>query len=55
MLPAGITPVGLPVGVQVVARPRADLLALQVGAAMQRVTDSHRQLPPVVSALAGEP
>lgn len=49
MLPAGITTLGLPAGLQVVARPRADLLTLQVGVAVQRVTNFHRRLPPVCS------
>jgi amidase len=36
-VPAGRTPDGLPVGLQIVTRPRSDLLTLQVGAAFERL------------------
>ncbi len=35
-VPAGRTPDGLPIGLQIVTRPRSDLLTLQVGAAFER-------------------
>ena len=35
-MPAGRTPDGLPIGLQIVTRPRSDLLTLQVGAAFER-------------------
>jgi amidase len=37
-VPAGFTPDGLPVGLQVVGPPRGDLLALQVGHAFEQAT-----------------
>jgi aspartyl-tRNA(Asn)/glutamyl-tRNA(Gln) amidotransferase subunit A len=43
---------GLPVGLQLVARPRDDQRLLAVAAAYQSVTDHHRRRPP---ALMGDP
>jgi amidase len=44
-VPAGFTDAGLPVGLQVVTRPRADLLTLQVGAAFEAATGHGRRRP----------
>ncbi|TCU83822.1 aspartyl-tRNA(Asn)/glutamyl-tRNA(Gln) amidotransferase subunit A [Curtobacterium sp. PhB191] len=46
MMPAGTAPDGLPVGVQLVARPWDDRLVLSAAAAFQRVTTHHRLVPP---------
>jgi aspartyl-tRNA(Asn)/glutamyl-tRNA(Gln) amidotransferase subunit A len=45
MMPAGIAPDGLPVGVQLVARPWQDRLCLAAAAAFQDATDFHRRMP----------
>lgn len=45
-LPAGFDGEGLPLAVQVVGRPWAELLVLRVGAAYQRRTAWHEQRPP---------
>lgn len=44
-LPCGFTGSGLPVGMQVFARPFAEATLLRLGAAFQRETDFHTQLP----------
>jgi amidase len=44
-VPAGFTPQGLPIGLQVVTRPRSDLLTLQVGAAFEAATRHGRRRP----------
>lgn len=44
-LPCGFTSAGLPVGLQIVGRPWAESLVLQVGAALERATDWHRRHP----------
>jgi len=44
-VPAGFTPSGLPVGLQIVTRPRADLLTLQVAAAFEAATAYGRRRP----------
>ncbi|MGC0421790.1 amidase [Embleya sp. AB8] len=44
-VPAGFTPEGLPVGLQIVAAPRADLTVLQVGAAFETATRYGRRRP----------
>jgi aspartyl-tRNA(Asn)/glutamyl-tRNA(Gln) amidotransferase subunit A len=46
-VPAGFDSRGLPVGVQIAARPHADQLALRVAHGFQQVTDAHRQAPPI--------
>ncbi|WP_426724790.1 amidase [Curtobacterium flaccumfaciens] len=45
MMPAGTAPDGLPVGVQLVARPWDDRLVLSAAAAFQRTTTHHRAVP----------
>lgn len=47
-LPMGFGLDGLPLGLQLVARPWAELLLLICGSAYQEVTDWHRRLPPIV-------
>jgi len=44
-VPCGFTAEGLPVGLQISARPGADELALRVALAYQRVTDWHSRMP----------
>ncbi|GAA2548383.1 amidase [Pseudonocardia hydrocarbonoxydans] len=46
-VPAGFTPDGLPVGLQVVGPPRGDLLVLQVGHAYEQATQVGRRRPPL--------
>lgn len=46
-VPAGFTPAGLPIGLQIVTRPRSDLFTLQVGAAFEAVTQFGRRRPPL--------
>jgi aspartyl-tRNA(Asn)/glutamyl-tRNA(Gln) amidotransferase subunit A len=45
-VPCGLTPEGLPVGLQIVARPGDDERALAVAEAYERATDWHRLRPP---------
>jgi amidase len=44
-VPAGFTSQGLPIGLQVVTRPRSDLLTLQVGAVFEAATGHGRRRP----------
>ncbi|MGW7595128.1 amidase family protein, partial [Streptomyces rubiginosohelvolus] len=44
-VPAGFTPGGLPVGVQIVGPHRADFAVLQVGHAFERATGHWRRRP----------
>lgn len=48
-LPAGFTPGGLPVGIQLVAAHRADVTLLQMAAALEQATNHALHRPPVVS------
>ncbi len=54
MMPAGIAPDGLPVGVQLVGRPWADGTVLSAAVAFQRATAHHLRVPPA-SASEGRP
>ncbi|HBF31225.1 amidase [Rhizobium sp.] len=45
MLPSGLGGHGLPTGIQIVARPGADALCLQLGASFQAATQYHRLSP----------
>lgn len=44
-VPAGFTPAGLPVGLQIVGRPRAERAVLEVGAAYETATGHGRRRP----------
>lgn len=48
-VPAGFTPGGLPVGLQIVGPHRADLSVLQIGHAFEQATGHWRQRPPVAT------
>jgi Asp-tRNA(Asn)/Glu-tRNA(Gln) amidotransferase A subunit family amidase len=50
-LPCGFTSTGLPVAIQLAARKWDEASLLRLGAAYQRVTDWHRERPPVVRDL----
>jgi amidase len=52
-VPAGFTPDGLPVGLQIVGRARDDLGVLQLAHAFETATACWRQRPPLVVATAG--
>ncbi len=49
-VPAGFTDNGLPVGIQIVGRMRADLSVLQMGHAFEQATHIGARRPPIVSA-----
>jgi amidase len=49
-VPAGFTPDGLPVGLQIVGRHRGDLEVLQVGHAFERATEFWRMRPALLAA-----
>jgi aspartyl-tRNA(Asn)/glutamyl-tRNA(Gln) amidotransferase subunit A len=44
-LPAGLHSSGLPIGIQIAARPRSDMVCLKIGQAYQKVTDHHLAIP----------
>ncbi|MEP9380683.1 amidase [Aquabacter sp. CN5-332] len=44
-IPAGFTAHGLPVGLQIIGRPFEEAAILSIGAAFQRETDFHMQMP----------
>jgi aspartyl-tRNA(Asn)/glutamyl-tRNA(Gln) amidotransferase subunit A len=48
-VPCGFTSVGLPVGLQISARPGADELVLQVARAYERATDWHKRTPAIAT------
>lgn len=50
-VPAGFTAAGLPVGLQIVGRPRDDLGVLQLAHAFERVTETWRRRPAILSNL----
>jgi amidase len=49
-VPAGFTPEGLPVGIQIVGRFRDDWTVLQVGYAFEQATRVGERRPSVVAA-----
>jgi aspartyl-tRNA(Asn)/glutamyl-tRNA(Gln) amidotransferase subunit A len=50
-LPAGLSDAGLPVGLQLLARPGLDAALLRIGVAFQRATDWHRRTPDLAPLL----
>jgi aspartyl-tRNA(Asn)/glutamyl-tRNA(Gln) amidotransferase subunit A len=48
-VPCGFTGEGLPVGLQISARPSADELALRVAHAYEQATDWHKRIPPIAA------
>lgn len=48
-VPCGFTPAGLPVGMQVSARPGDDLIVLRLAHAYEQATEWHKRLPSIVS------
>jgi aspartyl-tRNA(Asn)/glutamyl-tRNA(Gln) amidotransferase subunit A len=50
-LPAGLSADGLPLGVQLLARPGFDAALLRLGVAFQRATDWHRRTPDLAPLL----
>ena len=52
-VPAGFTPGGLPVGLQVVGRPGDDLGVLQVAHALEQVFRAHERAPDLVALRGG--
>jgi len=48
-VPCGFTPEGLPVGVQIVGRPRDDLGVLQLAHAFEQATGFGKHRPPIAS------
>jgi aspartyl-tRNA(Asn)/glutamyl-tRNA(Gln) amidotransferase subunit A len=44
-IPAGFTPKGLPVGMQLIGRSFFEATLLTIGAAFQRATDFHDKVP----------
>ncbi|MGH2560617.1 MAG: amidase [Thermomicrobiales bacterium] len=47
-VPCGFTPEGLPVGIQIVGRPRADFSVLQLAHAFEQSTECWKRRPPIV-------
>jgi aspartyl-tRNA(Asn)/glutamyl-tRNA(Gln) amidotransferase subunit A len=47
-VPSGFTRVGLPVGMQLIGRSFEEATLLRIGAAFQRATDFHAQVPKLV-------
>jgi amidase len=50
-VPSGFTPEGLPVGIQIVGRPRDDLGVLQLAHAFEQATAFWKRRPPVAAGL----
>jgi amidase len=48
-VPCGFTPEGLPVGIQIVGRPRADFAVLQLAHAFEQATHHWQRRPPVAA------
>ena len=54
-VPCGFTKEGLPVGLQISARPGSDLQVLRIADAYEQATNWHRQSPPDSNRYASEP
>jgi len=54
-VPCGFTKAGLPVGLQISARPGSDLQVLRIADAYEQATNWHRQSPPDSNRYASEP
>ncbi|MCW2598404.1 MAG: Amidase [Frankiales bacterium] len=50
-VPSGLSSTGLPMGVQLVARPFAEATAFRAAQVIQRATDFHTAVPPLVASL----
>jgi Asp-tRNA(Asn)/Glu-tRNA(Gln) amidotransferase A subunit family amidase len=48
-IPAGFGSDGMPIGIELAARPYAEELCLRFAHAFQQLTDHHRQVPPLVA------
>jgi Asp-tRNA(Asn)/Glu-tRNA(Gln) amidotransferase A subunit family amidase len=48
-IPCGVTPGGLPVGLQIVGRPRGEAAVLRAAAAFEAAQPWAGRIPPVVS------
>jgi amidase len=46
-VPAGFTSTGLPVGLQIVGKPRGDLELLRIAYAFEQATQHHLRQPPI--------
>jgi aspartyl-tRNA(Asn)/glutamyl-tRNA(Gln) amidotransferase subunit A len=51
-LPMGFTDAGLPLSLQLAARPFEEALLVTAGDAYQTVTDWHRRVPPLAATVA---
>ena len=51
-VPSGLNSEGLPMGVQIVARPFDEATAFRAAHALQSATDFHTAAPPILSAAA---
>jgi amidase len=52
-VPAGFTPEGLPVGIQIVGRYRDDFAVLQIGHAYEQATKFGSRRPAIAGAQSG--
>ena len=49
-VPCGFTDDGLPVGIQIVGRPRAEMEVLQLAYAFQEATETWKRRPPLLDS-----
>jgi aspartyl-tRNA(Asn)/glutamyl-tRNA(Gln) amidotransferase subunit A len=47
VVPAGSSPPGLPIGLQLIGRPFGDEILIALGNAFQAATDYHKRVPPL--------
>jgi aspartyl-tRNA(Asn)/glutamyl-tRNA(Gln) amidotransferase subunit A len=50
-IPVGLSNEGLPLGIQIAARPFGEATCLRVGHAYQMMTDHHQAMPPLLSGV----